>query len=88
MDSNRFSNFIYKMKHSKFHDRIKNIFLYRESHENIKNTLKEIYSKEENEKIRTLDHGKLETIEKAFIKNFSDDVKIFDLSQVGDKFIQ
>ncbi len=77
------------MKHSKFNDRIKILYAYRETNENIKKIIREIYSKDDplHLKLSNMNFVKEHDIQETF-ENFVKKCKLYDLSKKGKKILK
>ena len=89
VDRTRLTSFVFKMSHSKFSDRIRDLLTYRETHQNIKSIIQQIYMKDDGSADKT---GKFDIIsekriEDTFEENFINNIDIFDLSKKGDKIL-
>ena len=84
LDKTRLTSFVYKMMHSKFHDRIKNLYEYRSKNEEIKKIIKEIYNKDDPLyiKLKNINFVKGKDIQDKFEK-FINSCNIYDLSKQG-----
>lgn len=82
LDRNRFSSIVYKMKHTRFYDRIKLLFQCREEYESMKKNIKDINRKEEQntEGGKPIDFLNEDDIRLTFERNFNSSLNLFDLS--------
>lgn len=87
VDRTRLTSFVFKMSHSKFCDRIRDLLNYRETHQNIKNIIKQIYRREDGgaDRLGGLDIVNEKHIQDTFEENFINNIDVFDLSKKGDK---
>jgi hypothetical protein len=81
VDNTQLLAFVYKMKHSRFNDRIRSLHQFRESNESLVQILRDIYNKEDGllDKLKSMNFVSEEDIDLTF-KRFIKKAPLYDLS--------